>query len=327
MQQFKPQNSLSWLQSVNEQNFNDKALDLFYWQAQKCSIYKTYLQLLGVQPTSVQTITDIPFLPIETFKKHKVYASQKTPDCIFESSGTTGQVKSKHYVADTQIYDWTGISGFQNQFGQLEEWTIYALLPSYLERTNASLVYMVQKWIEASNNSNSGFYLNNLDALHQKLKVNNKNTLLIGVSFALLELAEKFPQDLSNIFIMETGGMKGRRKEMIRAELHDILKAAFHKKMIHSEYGMTELLSQAYTNTQGYFSTPPYMKALIRSITDPFEITPTGKGALNIIDLANIYSCAFIETQDAGAVYENGTFEVLGRMDQSEARGCNLMVI
>jgi hypothetical protein len=325
----KIKKAIAWLEKVNEQNFEAKALELFYWQAKNCSIYTQYLDLLNIEINSIDRINQIPFLPIQFFKTHSVKAKNKKVQLQFESSGTTGQVRSKHSVTHPEIYHWTGLDGFKENFGNIDEWNILALLPSYLERNNASLVYMCQQWIENSKSGYSGFYLDNLEVLHkilQTLLAKNEKVLLMGVSFALLDLAEQFPMDLSKAVVMETGGMKGRRKEMIRAELHHILKAAFQTDKIYSEYGMTELLSQAYTKGGDLFYPPNYMRVLARNHTDPFEIHTEGNGALNVIDLANIYSCAFIETQDLGHVNTDLSFEVKGRMDISEVRGCNLMI-
>lgn len=322
-------NALEWLQNVTKGNFEDKTLELFRWQAANCEIYKQYIDLLKIDPAKIQSIHEIPFLPIQFFKSHDVLAKGEKSFTQFESSGTTGQVRSKHSVAHPEIYHWTGLNGFKENFGDIEEWHILALLPSYLERNNASLVYMCQQWISHSKSDYSGFYLDNLEGLHKTLETllaNDEKVLLMGVSFALLDLAEQFNVDLSKAIIMETGGMKGRRKEMIRAELHDVLKASFQTDKIYSEYGMTELLSQAYTKGGDLFFPPDYMRVLPRNHTDPFEVNKEGNGALNVIDLANIYSCSFIETQDLGHVNADLSFEVKGRMDISEVRGCNLMI-
>lgn len=329
-QLFSPKNSIEWIKSVNDDNFTEKAMELFRWQSSQCPVFKEYIELRNINPTKIETLTDIPFLPIEFFKTKKILAKNSIAKLKFESSGTTGQNRSKHFVAQPEIYQHTGLKGFENTFGDIKELPVLALLPSYLERSNASLVYMVKQWVEASNNPDSGFYLNDFKALKEKLKLlsdKNQKGILIGVSFALLDLADDYTCDHSNMIVIETGGMKGRKKEMIREELHQKLKKAFKSNKIYSEYGMTEMLSQAYTKGGLFFYPPPYMKALVRSIYDPFEISKTGSGAINVIDLANIYSCAFLETQDMGTVEKNGSFKANGRLDNSEIRGCNLMLV
>lgn len=329
MSPFQKNAALSWLQSVSTDNFDAKALELFQWQAHNCPIYSAYIKLRKIEISSVQCLEQIPFLPIDFFKSHEVLAKDFSAALHFESSGVTGQVRSRHFVSSPEIYHWTGLDGFKTNFGNIEEYTVLGLLPSYLERNTASLVYMCQLWIEKSGSKYSGFYLDNLEELQQvlrKLLQQNKKILLMGVSFALLDLAEDFPEDLSKAIVLETGGMKGRRKEMIREELHEQLKSAFKCEKIYSEYGMTELLSQAYTKGKSLFYSPAYMRVLSRELGDPFHIQTTGNGALNVIDLANIFSCAFIETQDLGEVYADHSFDVKGRMDLSEIRGCNLML-
>ncbi|MDC6365476.1 MULTISPECIES: acyl transferase [Flavobacteriaceae] len=315
----------------NSSEFEQLTLEAFEFQYSNNIIYKTFCDYLGRSISKVSQIKDIPFLPIEFFKTHQVTTSQKNPEVIFESSGTTANTTSKHYVPNLNLYEQSFLKGFDSFYGPVEEFCILALLPSYLERTGSSLVYMVNELVARSNHPDSGFYLYDLEALHQKLKKLEKKgikTLLIGVSFALLDLAEQFPISLKHTTIMETGGMKGRKKEMIRAELHAVLKEAFGVAQIHSEYGMTELLSQAYSLGNGLFKTPPWMKILIRDTEDPLTFQSQGKtGGINVIDLANIYSCCFIATQDLGKNYTDGIFEVLGRFDHSDVRGCNLMAL
>jgi hypothetical protein len=312
-------------------NFEEIALQLFEFQYTHNLVYKQFVDYLKINVSNVQTVQQIPFLPIEFFKTHRIISGNAEPQKIFESSGTTGQITSKHLVTDLKLYEESFEKGFEQFYGNIEDWTILALLPSYLERDTSSLVYMVDDLIKKSKNPNSGFFLNNLDELAVKIKSHISNPksqiLLIGVTFALLDFAEQFPMDLSDVIIMETGGMKGRREEMTRDEVHAILTKAFKVKTIHSEYGMTELLSQGYSKGNGIFETPKWMKILKRDIYDPFHITEAkGRGGLNVIDLANIYSCAFIATQDLVNIISDTEFEVLGRIDNSDIRGCNLMV-
>ena len=314
-----------------ESAFAEKALELFKFQFEENPVYRSFCDLLYKHPSDVQKLEDIPFLPIEFFKTHKVISSKKDIQQTFTSSGTTGNVLSQHHVADLDIYKKSFQKGFAHFYGNIEDYTVLALLPSYLEREGSSLVYMVEDMIQESKHPKSGFYLNNLDALKQtllELETSRQKTLLIGVSYALLDLVEFHQFELKHTIIMETGGMKGRRKELIKSELHAILKKGFGVNTIHSEYGMTELLSQAYSKGNGLFSTPPWMKVLVRDPEDALTILEEKKsGGINIIDLANINSCAFIATQDLGKIHTNGTFEVLGRFDQSDIRGCNLMVL
>jgi len=315
----------------NSSDFNKIALEIFRFQAGNCKVYKHFLSLLKVDILEIKNISQIPFLPIQFFKSHKIISSNNEIQETFLSSGTTGNTQSKHYVTDISIYEKSFSLGFSNFYGSIENYTVLALLPSYLERNGSSLIYMANDFIEKSKNSKSGFYLNNLDELAKTLIIldkSNEKTLLIGVSFALLDIIENYKFKLKNTVIMETGGMKGRRKELIREELHQILKDGFGVQNIHSEYGMTELLSQAYSKGNGIFECPPWMKILTRDTEDALTILPEGKsGGINVIDLANINSCSFIATQDLGKTYTNGTFEVLGRFDNSDIRGCNLMVL
>ncbi len=306
------------------------ALDIFNYQYENTPVYRQFCDFLHIDCKNVAQIEDIPFLPIEFFKSKRILTTHHSPDTVFISSGTTGQKPSKHYVSRLELYEKSFINGFTHFYGDVKDYTFLALLPSYLERSGSSLVYMVDKLKNFSNNTNSGFYLNNLGKLKstlQKLDDAGEKVLLIGVSFALMDLVEKYRFNLKNTIIMETGGMKGRRKEIIRPELHDKLKRGFGVKTIHSEYGMTELLSQAYSKKEGYFSCPPWMKVLIRDPQNPIQFLDNGKtGGINVIDLANIYSCSFIATQDLGKLHHNDTFEVLGRFDHSDVRGCSLMV-
>ena len=316
----------------NSQEFEDLAFQMFEYHFNYNAVYRTYCEHIGVSKNSVDEIERIPFLPINIFKSHKILVDDKIPQKVFLSSGTTQTENlSKHYVADLSIYENSFVKGFESFYGKIENFAVIALLPSYLERTGSSLIYMADYFIKKSNHSQSAFYLNEweqLIAVLEKLKSENQKTLLIGVSFALLELAEKYaPQLNENFVVMETGGMKGRRKEMIRDELHSVLCQGFNIEKIHSEYGMTELLSQAYSKGDGIFQSPPWMQFLIRETDDPFAYCEEGKtGGINIIDLANVYSCPFIATQDLGKKINATDFEILGRFDHSDVRGCNLMV-
>jgi phenylacetate-coenzyme A ligase PaaK-like adenylate-forming protein len=305
-------------------------LEIFKYQAHSNKVYRRYLEILGIDQNIITKPENIPFLPIELFKSHKIITGSARPEIKFESSGTTGSLKSKHYLIDPELYTSSFTRCFNLFYGSPEKYCILALLPSYLERKNSSLVYMVDRLIQMSNHQSSGFYLNNFSELIAILKdLENKKqpVILLGVSFALVRMAEKFSLHLEHTFIMETGGMKGRQEEITREELHKLLKEAFNVKEIHSEYGMTELLSQAYSKGHGLFQTPPWMKVLIRDIYDPCTYVPAGRsGGINIIDLANIHSCSFIATQDIGKLIPSGGFEVLGRFDNSDIRGCNLML-
>lgn len=322
------QKKLFDLQSAQE--FQKVALAVFNHQFQHNSTYRSFCDLLYVHPSDIRSVAEIPFLPIELFKSHKIVTNTLETDLIFTSSGTTGKTTSKHYITDKSIYEKSFRKGFNHFFGNIEEYTILALLPSYLERDDSSLIYMVNDLIRLSNKPKSGFYLENLDELADILRLldgQGEKVLLIGVSYALLDLIEKHSFDLKNTIIMETGGMKGRRKELIRSELHTLLSMGFGVRNIHSEYGMTELLSQAYSKRNGLFECPPWMKILIRDPEDPLTIFNTEKsGGINVIDLANINSCSFIATQDLGKIHADGSFEILGRFDSSDIRGCNLMV-
>lgn len=302
---------------------------MFRFQYSNVQVYRQYVSLLGVDPCAVDCIEKIPFLPIEFFKTHTIIAHNATAQTTFTSSGTTGDQTSRHNVADLSLYEESFTCGFELLYGHPSQYCILALLPSYMERTGSSLVYMANSLIEQSGNRDSGFFLNNYHKLAEQLQLldsSGQKCLLLGVSFALLDLAEQFPIKLRNTIIMETGGMKGKRKEITRNELHATLCATFGVKTIHSEYGMTELLSQAYSSGNGIFRCPPWMRVLINETSDPLTVKRSGSGAINVIDLANRYSCSFIKTQDAGRVHADGSFEVLGRLDSAPIRGCNLLV-
>ena len=297
-------------------------------------MYKKYVDSLRINPGNINTIETIPFLPISFFKTHEITTTTFEPEIIFESSGTTGQNTSRHLVKKISLYRKSFSKAFNLFYGNPKDWCILGLLPGYLERNNSSLVSMVHSLIGKSENNNSGFYLNNHERLYQTIVHNEiieQPTLLIGVTFSLLDFAEKYSMKLQNTVVMETGGMKGRREEITREEVHQFLQNKLGVPVVHSEYGMTELLSQAYSKQEGLFHNPPWMKVLVREYNDPFAIisntvanTPAN-GLLNIIDLANLYSCSFIATDDVGKVYKNGAFEVLGRRDVSDLRGCSLL--
>ena len=318
----------SALECRDAASFEQLALELFRYQSKQVSVYRDYLRLLKKKPEEITKASQIPHLPVTLFKSHKVLSSEKITDFYFSSSGTTGQISSKHFVPDISIYEESFMSGFRHFYGDPRQYCFLALLPSYLERQGSSLVYMANRLIAESEHPLSGFYLHNYDELRQqlnKLKKNKQTIFVLGVTYALLDLLEE-PIDLSGAIIMETGGMKGRRKEMIKAELHQVLKSKSGAAAIHSEYGMTELLSQAYSKGNGMFECPPWLKVQIAEIHDPFALAATGvTGVVQVTDLANIYSCAFIATQDLGRGYDDGRFEIMGRMDESELRGCNLM--
>ncbi len=316
---------------IEEKNeFEELALKVFYFQAKNNIIYQQYINALNVSISSVRTINQIPFLPISFFKNHKITTGDFIPERVFTSSGTTGMTTSKHYVKKLSVYEESMIRGFQLFFGKPSEYVLLALLPSYLERTGSSLVYMTDKLIQLSEDTRSGFYLHNYESLYQNLQIlkkQNKKTILLGVTYALLDMVEQFDIDFPDLIVMETGGMKGNRKEMVKEELHNKLKSGFGVEKIYSEYGMTELLSQAYSYGRGVFQTPPWMKILIRDVNDPLNILPVGhSGGINIIDLANLHSCSFIATQDLGKTINEDQFEILGRFDNSDVRGCNLLM-
>lgn len=308
--------------------FNALALKIFRYQYLNNPVYQKFVDFHIDDIATIKSYNEIPFLPIEFFKTHKVYCKNQPAKKIFTSSGTSGENTSKHYIADTELYEKSFLNGFNNFYGPPEDYIILALLPSYLEREGSSLVYMTEKLIELSGSHRSGFYLDNLPELVEMLvKSKGHKTILLGVSFALLDLSLQYELNLPDLIVMETGGMKGRGKEIIRNELHQTICSKLGIQSVHSEYGMTELLSQAYSKGNGIFNTPPWMKILIRDINDPKTLLKNNKsGGINIIDLANVYSCSFISTQDLGRIFEDGRFEVLGRFDSSDIRGCNLLI-
>ncbi|MGY5848313.1 LuxE/PaaK family acyltransferase [Salegentibacter sp. HM20] len=312
-------------------DFEEICLEVFAFQYEHNKVYQKFCRLLNKKPENVSASKEIPFLPIEFFKNQKVISGRDDAEIIFTSSGTTGMATSKHYVSKLELYEQSFKKTFKQFYGDPENLVILALLPSYLERTGSSLIYMVDALIKQSRQPESGFYLNNLEELAEKLRsleARGKKSLLIGVSFALLDLVEKYNFKLQHTIVMETGGMKGRRKEMIREELHGILKQGFGVEKIHSEYGMTELLSQAYSKGDGIFECPKWMKILIRDPEDPLQLLDGGKiGGINMIDLSNLYSCSFIATQDLGKKLSNFETAILGRFDNSDVRGCNLLIL
>jgi len=314
----------------NAEHFNALALQIFQYQARHCKVYHDFIKGLQINPDQITRIDDIPFLPISFFKNHTVKSDTTQAETIFTSSGTTGVVTSQHFVTDVSWYEDSFRKAFALFYGDIKSYTVLALLPSYLEREGSSLIYMAADLIKQSENPDSGFYLYNHDELYQQLikqQTVGKPTLLIGVTFALLDFVEQYQIDFPELIVMETGGMKGRRKEMIREELHSILCDGFGVNAIHSEYGMTELLSQAYSKGDGIFACPPWMRILIRDTNDPLSwVTKNRTGGINVIDLANINSCSFIATQDLGRISDNGEFEVLGRFDNADIRGCNLLI-
>jgi hypothetical protein len=321
--------------TVKEENFTPLALAIFQFQHQFSPIYRQYCDLLKIDPLQIDEIEKIPFLPIRFFKSHQVMTTDFTPAITFESSGTSQTVNSKHFVKEISLYSRSFNETFRLFYGDPSQWCIIALLPSYLERNNSSLVMMADELIQQSGHPKSGFYLNEWNQLNttlQALELAQQKTMLIGVTFALLDFVEKFPQPLHHTTIMETGGMKGRREEITRGQVHEILCKQFGVEKIHSEYGMTELLSQAYSKGEGIFNCPPWMKVLIREEDDPFAIQSSKedrliRGAINCIDLANIYSCSFLATEDAGKLYPDGSFELLGRLDNTDIRGCSLLTV
>ncbi|MBI5373738.1 MAG: acyl transferase [Sphingobacteriales bacterium] len=315
---------------ITSVEFEPVALEIFHEQYRKNAVYGEFVKALGVDPGSVRSVTRIPFLPVRFFKSRAVQTGDFKPAAIFESSGTTGMASSSHLVKDLSVYEESFTRGFERVYGPVSRFCILGLLPSYLERGNSSLVYMVDQLVKQSGHPQSGFYAGEYAKLYETLKQleqKGQPTLLIGVTYALLDFAAQYSLPLKHTIIMETGGMKGRREELIRPEVHALLQQSFPVDAIHSEYGMTELLSQAYSTGGGLFRCPPWMKVLVRDEEDPFRVLETGSGIVNIIDLANLHSCAFIATDDAGKCHADGSFEILGRVDGSDLRGCSLLLV
>ena len=315
----------------DRKDFEKVALEVFAFQYNNIPVYHKYCNYLNATPNNTHSIEKIPFIPVEFFKQHPIIHPEAKKEITFLSSGTSGMTQSKHHIQNLNLYEESFTKAFELFYGKPEEYIIFALLPAYLEREGSSLIFMVESLIKNSNHPKSGFYLHNHEELVANIhaaKTDSRKKILIGVSFALLDLAENYQPDLSDVIVMETGGMKGRRKELIKEELHKTLTNAFHLQTIHSEYGMTELLSQAYSYGNNIFKCPPWMKVLIRDTNDPLSYVSEGKtGGINVIDLANLFSCSFIATQDLGKIYPDHSFEVIGRFDNSDIRGCNLLVI
>lgn len=318
----------------NNADFDDLAYRLFKYQYQHNTLYRAYLEALGISGQDVGSAAAIPFLPISFFKTHEVKTGAFAPELVFESSGTTQTAQSRHLVKEAALYEQSFCRGFAFFYGAITDYVMIGLLPSYLERQHSSLVYMVNDLVVRSGHPESGFYLydhRDLCERLQELEAAGRKVLLIGVTFALLDFSERYELNLRNTIVMETGGMKGRREEWTREQVHDFLKSRLGVEHIHSEYGMSELLSQAYSKGEGVFRCPPWLKIYLRSETDPLELLPPAtngipqQGIINVIDLANIYSCAFIATDDIGKLHEDGSFEVMGRMDYSDLRGCSLL--
>jgi len=318
----------NYLLHINAQTFDDVALAMFFYQYGNNIIYKEFVNALRIHPEDVKEVSQIPFLPISFFKTHKIITGEKKTALVFESSGTTGEIPSRHYIGDSDLYKLSLLQGFQEFYGKPEDYMILALLPSYLERSGSSLVHMVKVLMEVGGHKESSFYLNEFEKLHitiQELERKGQKTLLLGVTFALLDFAAQYHMQLQHTIVMETGGMKGRREEMTRTEVHEILKRQWQIPDINSEYGMTELLSQAYSKKDGVFYAASTMKVMVRDMNDPLDIKKNGVGGINVIDLSNRDSCAFIATEDIGHLNLEGSFEVLGRMDHTALRGCSLM--
>lgn len=311
---------------ADDEAFEREALSLFAFQAERCEPYRRYLQLIGIEAGDVRSVEQIPFLPIGLFKTQTVYCGPKPPEEVFTSSSTGGTVPSRHLMADLRIYERAFRECFRRFYGDASRWSIYGLLPSYLERKGSSLIYMVDKLIEDSG-GHGGFYLDDYERLLEDMAHDPRPKILLGVSYALWDLAERYAPDLHDTIVMETGGMKGHRQELPKEEFHRLLCNAFRVDKIHSEYGMAELTSQAYSSGDGLFFTPPWLRIAVRDLNDPFRLLPNGeRGGIDIIDLTNVYSCAFIQTEDAGRITEQGGFEIAGRIDRSEIRGCNLLI-
>lgn len=319
-----------WIEQLKTEDFDRAALTIFQTQARENPVYRDYLKAIGVEPTEILESNKIPFLPISFFKTHRVVCEGPEAIDYFESSGTTATGNSRHYLADKNLYKACFLHHFQQFYGKPSDYIFFCLLPSYLERQHASLVFMAKELIKQSGQQESAFYLNNFEKLAlglQKAIKQGKKAILLGVTFALLDFAEKHPMDLSAIIVMETGGMKGRREEWSRMQVHDFLMEQWQLSAVHSEYGMTELFSQAYSKGQGIYQSPNLMRIAVREQNDPFSYAASGYGCLNITDLGNLYTCSFIATDDLGRVYEDGRFEVSGRIDHAALRGCSLMTI
>ncbi len=316
-------NNEFWKISSDEE-FEREALGLFKFQGRHCTPYAKYLELIGCNIEAVKKLDDIRYMPIELFKSADVYCGEAPAEKIFTSSSTTGSHPSRHLMADLKIYEEAFMRGFEKFYGNVEQWSIYALLPSYLERDGSSLIYMADKMIKEARSG--GFYLYDHEKLLRDMAADKNKKILLGVSYALWDLVEAYAPKLRDTIIMETGGMKGHREEIDKREFHKILSEGFGVEKIHSEYGMAELTSQAYSSGDNIFMTPPWMRIVLREVNDPFSLHTSGRGAINIIDLASRYSCAFIETQDVGSLFADGSFSVEGRVAQSEIRGCNLLI-
>lgn len=313
---------------VHAANFSKMLHQAFQFQYNENEVYHSFCKALNIDCNKISINQKVPFLPISLYKTQKVVSTVFLPETIFESSGTFQAIRSKHYIKSLKLYQQSFLNGFTHQYGIPEDWCFLGLLPSYIEKGNSSLVYMVQALMDKSQHPSNGFFLNNFNDLFKTLQLleeNGQRTMLFGVTYALLDFAELHQLKCKTAIIMETGGMKGRREEVTREEVHNHLKKSFGVTTVHSEYGMTELLSQAYSNGDGIFTCPPWMKVLVRDEDDPMQISQQGKGAINIIDLANIYSCCFIATDDVGEIYADGSFKILGRMDNSDIRGCSLL--
>ena len=318
------------LKDLTPSNFLRTALSIMEYQALNNAVYSEWIQSMKLQLDAVKCLEQIPFLPIHFYKTHAIYTGSECPSFYFESSGTTQDIVSKHFVKDIKVYEQSFMQCLELFYGSPKDYCILGLLPNYLERQYSSLVYMTQHLIQASENPKSGFYLYDFENLNHTLAALEKEhqkTLLIGVSFALMDFVDAYPQTLKHTMVMETGGMKGRKQELTKPALHAYLANGFGVETIHSEYGMTELLSQAYSKGSGIYVCPPWMKVLVADESDPTALSTTGRGVLHIIDLANYNSCAFIATEDIGMVYPDGSFEVIGRLEQSERRGCSLLVV
>lgn len=320
----------NWVGQLNRANYEQAALTLFRFQAKKNPVYKAYIESIGIDQNTVQYADEIPFLPISFFKSHQVICSDFQANDFFESSGTTATVNSRHYFPDTKLYQTCFLHHFQAFYGAPSQYVFFCLLPSYLEREHASLVCMAETLIKKSNHRESAFYLHDFQKLSEELAKaikTKKKIILLGVTFALLDFAEAYPMDISSVIVMETGGMKGRREEWTRPQVHEFLKEKWNLPAVHSEYGMTELFSQAYSDGEGLFWPANLMRLSVRDRDDPFSNFRTGNGCINVMDLGNLYSCGFIATDDLGEVNADGSFRILGRIDYAALRGCSLLSV